>query len=949
MGNVKLFNTVNEMEQDTTARPDDLAIVYNMNENKITDTSATYSNIWLPKIIPNIYDSYSSFVDSMGTIYFNTNVLLRCDDANYNIRVSMTTNDTLRQIAISIHINDKTFVYNYNEEFNRFELNTIGGVFLSETATRNYTVEYYDPSTTAQRLIRFMNFLISGIRYGSVDFSGLYRFSNVTNSWEGALTQYLAEDADVMGVPYYGVNGVSSGILNKPKYFSDINQANDFANYINKFSSLYQTLDVTNVTNISFIRTANTGLRNMSEVNCVNLQNVSVNNWESLFAGYNFSILKNTGNWNTHSVTNTSLMFSNCYNLINISGISNWDVGNVTNMFGMFRNCRRLTFNNSNDDIFTKWNTTSVTNMAEMFKNCDALSTTYDGNWTRYTYNITNFNFINAVNTSNMFAGCGSLAGFKGFNVTHLAPNLIDTSYMFANCSNLDSFDTYDTYRGSFGLDVSNVVNAAGMFSGCANLSNISIRTLNNATNLSNMFNGCKSLKSIKMNTANTVIDISSMFADCISLREVQYVNISSTTSMANAFRNCMTLTSYNNYAEGYKRFNGNTSNVISMDSTFYGCKAMTVLPNYISFNGVNVRYVNSIFESSGVTNINGTFWNFPNLTGNISRIFNGCWHLTSYNFAYAKLPNLAGFNSSCWVNAPHRLPLILNNAKLDNIESLGLPLDGSITRVEAINLYAPKLNLNLTMNIQNINFANSTLGSVKLNSLLYGGYGININFKGVNVINKPTNAQSIVGAGTGQYSILYVFDLDYELTSEVTSMRAMFSSAQLSPYENGYPYYPYFANFNTSKVTDMAYMFSNCNMLCEIPTYETSNVRNMAYMFYNQRTMNGFHNAPPFNVANVTNFNSMFKNCYYIRNIPEYNMYNADDIVGMFANCLNIKYSTDSVQNIINSFLSIRPESAVIRNLSTSNTSGPLYGTGINSDMYSDRLQELDDAGWTY
>jgi surface protein len=69
----------------------------------------------------------------------------------------------------------------------------------------------------------------------------------------------------------------------------------------------------------------------------------------------------------------------------------------------------------------------------------------------------------------------------------------------------------------------------------------------------------------------------------------------------------------------------------------------------------------------------------------------------------------------------------------------------------------------------------------------------------------------------------------------------------------------------NTSEVTDMSYMFSNCCKLTGgsdfLSTLETENVTSMAYMFFNCCDLEDI-NLRNFNTQRVTNMSSVFKFC---------------------------------------------------------------------------------------
>ena len=64
----------------------------------------------------------------------------------------------------------------------------------------------------------------------------------------------------------------------------------------------------------------------------------------------------------------------------------------------------------------------------------------------------------------------------------------------------------------------------------------------------------------------------------------------------------------------------------------------------------------------------------------------------------------------------------------------------------------------------------------------------------------------------------------------------------------------------DTSKVSDMYYMFLGCNSLTTIPGMDTSNVTEMDGMFQLCRSLT---TVPEMNTSRVTNMNSMFSACY--------------------------------------------------------------------------------------
>lgn len=384
--------------------------------------------------------------------------------------------------------------------------------------------------------------------------------------------------------------------------------------------------------------------------------------------------------------------------------------------------------------------------------------------------------------------------------------------------------------------------------------------------------------------------------------RDFGNINITSVISMTNMFRNCRLLSSTNSNVHGIKIFKGNTSNVGSMENMYYGCTNITsILP--MTLNTINVRTVNNMFAYSGVINVPNTLWNLPNVSGTIYGVFSGCNRLAEINLTGANMPNVATFNSSFFPNNSYgRRPFIITNAKLNNlnrIETFG----AGINAIYAQNIYAPNLKFDSGMPTADVNLANAELDSIRFNSLTYGFYSVNMNFKNMILHNKPTNMYNCFSIGGGATSSLVYLDMDYELTSEVTNMALMFCGCKVFiPTENGVekvmPSYPYFVNFNTSKATDMSYMFYNSNIGYKLPNYNTINVTNTAFMLANCPNTN-FTEIPNFDTSNVIDATGMFRYDTYLADVPELNFANALYMVNTFSMCGSL--TPASYENIAN------------------------------------------------
>ena len=141
----------------------------------------------------------------------------------------------------------------------------------------------------------------------------------------------------------------------------------------------------------------------------------------------------------------------------------------------------------------------------------------------------------------------------------------------------------------------------------------------------------------------------------------------------------------------------------------------------------------------------------------------------------------------------------------------------------------------------------------------------------------------------------------------------------------------------DTSKVTNMQGMFKNCYSLKEIPLLDTSNVTNMGGMFFNCRSLK---TIPQLNTSNVTNMYSMFNGCSNFKKIPLLDTSKVTNMVGLFYSCFDLKtiplLDTSNVTNMQGMFYYCS-NLKTIPQLNTSNV------TNMNSMFHSCRsLKEI-------
>ena len=118
--------------------------------------------------------------------------------------------------------------------------------------------------------------------------------------------------------------------------------------------------------------------------------------------------------------------------------------------------------------------------------------------------------------------------------------------------------------------------------------------------------------------------------------------------------------------------------------------------------------------------------------------------------------------------------------------------------------------------------------------------------------------------------------------------------------------------NFNTSKVTNMSWMFFNCTSLTslDLSNFNTSNVTNMSWMFYKCSSLTTL-DLSSFNTSNVTKMWQMFASCSSLTslNLGNFNTSKITDMSDMFNSCSSLTnldlshFNTSKVTDMSNMF----------------------------------------------
>lgn len=148
----------------------------------------------------------------------------------------------------------------------------------------------------------------------------------------------------------------------------------------------------------------------------------------------------------------------------------------------------------------------------------------------------------------------------------------------------------------------------------------------------------------------------------------------------------------------------------------------------------------------------------------------------------------------------------------------------------------------------------------------------------------------------------LQTIDLSNFDTSNVTNMNNMFNYCEkLSPLN--------LSNFDTSKVTNMSNMFYGCRKLTEldVSNFDTSNVTDMGSMFYNLIILETL-NLSNFDTSKVTRAIGMFNNCQNLKTliIPDGFLRNITDASSLFFYCsalTNLDTTRLDFSNVTNAY----------------------------------------------
>ena len=192
-----------------------------------------------------------------------------------------------------------------------------------------------------------------------------------------------------------------------------------------------------------------------------------------------------------------------------------------------------------------------------------------------------------------------------------------DFRHFFSGCTNL---------RGEIVMPPLVVLGGIGLestFSGCINITKVTLPNVINVTSLGSTFTNCASLKNITLPSISTVTSLQATFDGCTSLEWVKFTDLPSPASLTNVsfnsgFRNCVSLENV------YFPATCSSNARYDLGTAFSNCANLKRLLFPLGFDATSL----SLAFGTAVSLTSVIFQNGFTACTNISNAFNGCRNL---------------------------------------------------------------------------------------------------------------------------------------------------------------------------------------------------------------------------------------------------------------------------------------------------------------------------------
>ncbi len=601
-----------------------------------------------------------------------------------------------------------------------------------------------------------------------------------------------------------------------------------------------------------------------------------------------------------------------------INGLEYLNTSDATELASTFNGCSSLT-----TLALDSFNTAKVTTMQSMFYDCKSLT----------KLDLSNFNTAKVTTMQSIFEGDSALVdlNIKSFNTS-------SNQYfglMFSGCQSLDSIDV------SF-FDISNAITSlSGLFSNCKSLKYVNLPSFKNfkGSSFTQMFYNCSALDSI---------DISKMAewnADSVSSRPYYNNMFSGCTSLKKLIVGDFSFPKIEAATVGSSSFNGvgtakEPCYLIAGDKFDYSMLGEMQHGGYYLWSGGYFRLPVSGVPVAVLTTQDSvktlTFTYRPQAEATATGGTDGTYALNTgaanpgWSSAASQIDSVVIDDVFAYAKPTSMARWFAGMNKVTEIKNLKLVNTDSVTDMQRLfymcsNLKRPDVSFFNTAKVTNMNnmFYNcASIDTLNLETFetplvtdmswmfarCSGLDSLNIrlwNTSNVRYVQymffgcsnlKYLDVSSLYDVGTHVSSFAYMFANCDSLralisfnpnTTAVTDMQGMFSNCRSLveiPFND--------KKFYCDKVTNMSDMFSNCSSLkqIDISMFNTANVTNMARMFHGCKSLQTL-NLRYFNTAKVTDMSNMFQECSTLTSIDlsNFNTEQVTDMTSMFQECTGV------------------------------------------------------------
>ena len=428
--------------------------------------------------------------------------------------------------------------------------------------------------------------------------------------------------------------------------------------------------------------------------------------------------------------------------------------------------------------------------------------------------------------------------------------------YFFANLYGVT------TIEGLSHLKLTKCKSIKGLFHGCKALTGISGladwgSNVEHIEDMSSMFNGCESLKSVDLSRWGNngyrklkVKDMKTMFYGCKALTSVNLKNFNSPdlADLSYMFWKCTSLTEVD--LSGLNTSGISSANPKAYNSMFEGCTSLKkVNLKGLSMKGqteFNAFYNNSSLEELDLSTLN---------TEDMESVpwFKGCSSLRKLVLGTNFKVNKIRYANSNKFEGVSGLSVITPTASMSAIRDAFVTYGGfKVPDTGTFSDREPSKEAQVIWTAGNKTltfFYGLPVGST------FNGQTVTKVWKSSSDINNKSNSWATWTSTVNPTCTKVVIDNAF-VNYQPTSTRGWFYNFQKLEEIVG------LTNLNTSKVTDMGYMFYQCYALksLDLSQFNTSNVTNMERMFYWLQGVTSL-DLSKFNTSKVTKMDEMFRN----------------------------------------------------------------------------------------